>query len=203
MHVLAFILAAAALPPVAPGAFEAAKAGALVLERPAQAVTVLVGACGAGKGAVDGECLENTKAMKEKLAEKRVLLDLGGGFENFLGFASRNGAVTRFVWGPLYDVGNGLALTVGKPQKLDADGNIVVGKRPVDGFSPDELMDSDLQRLCKTGQAGIQVVGKLGKPWSLGSGDKSARGISIEVEALRLYNVRTGATIFESTQPLK
>ena len=203
MHLFAFALAVAALPPAGPGAFDAAKVGAVELERPAQAVTVLVGACGAGDGAVDGECLQNTKAMKERVAGKRVLLDLGGGFENFLGFAARNGAVTRFVWGPLYDVGNGLALTVGKPQKLDADGNIVVGRRPVDGTSPDDLMDSDLQRLCKTGQAGIQVVGKLGKPWTLGSGDKAARGITFEVEALRLYNVRTGATIFESTQPLK
>ncbi|MCC7108555.1 MAG: hypothetical protein IT382_04665, partial [Deltaproteobacteria bacterium] len=106
-------------------------------------------------------------------------------------------------WGPLYDVGNGLALTVGKPQKISDSGNVVVGKRPIDGRSPDDLMDADLRRLASTGALGIASVGRLGKTWNMSGGGKAVKGISFEVEALRLYNVRSGATVFESTQALK
>lgn len=183
--------------------FDSLKATATPLDRPASAIAVLVGACDSGDGTVNGECLENTKELKEKVAGKRVVIDLGSGYDKLLSFGGRNGTKTRFVWGPLYDVGNGLALTVGKPQKIAAGGNVVVNKRPVDGTSPDELTDLDLQRIAATGMVGIQLVGKFGKTWTMSGPDKTVKGVSFEVEALRLYNARSGATIFESTQPLK
>lgn len=187
----------------APPSFEAAKAQAKVLERPAQAVAAMVGACEVVGGAISGECLENTKGLKEEVAGKKVALDLGSGYDTLLSFGGRNGNETRFVWGPLYDVGNGLALTVGKPQKISDSGNVVVGKRPIDGRSPDDLMDADLRRLASTGALGIEIVGRFGKTWNMSGGGKAVKGISFEVEALRLYNVRSGATVFESTQALK
>ena len=64
-------------------------------------------------------------------------------------------------------------------------------------------MDGDLRRLASTGALGIGIVGKFGKTWTMSGGGKSVRGISFEVEAMRLYNVRSGATVFESTQALK
>lgn len=187
----------------APPSFEAAKSSARVLDRPAAAVAAMVGACEVVDGAVSGECLENTKDLKDEVAGKKVALDLGSGYDSLLSFGGRNGSQTRFVWGPLYDVGNGLALTVGKPQKVSESGNVVIGKRPVDGKSPDELMDGDLRRLASTGALGIEVVGKFGRTWTMSGGGKSVRGISFEVEAMRLYNVRSGATVFESTQALR
>lgn len=183
--------------------FDSLKEGAVALDRPANAIAVLVGACDAGDGTVSGECLENTRELKEKVTGKRVTIDLGSGYDKLLSFGGRRGAKARFVWGPLYDVGNGLALTVGKPQKVTAGGNIVVQKRPVDGVSPDELTDLDLQRIAATGMVGIQLVGRFGKTWTMRGPDKTVKGVSFEVEAMRLYNARTGATIFESTQPLK
>lgn len=187
----------------APPSFDAAKAGARVLDRPAAAVAAMVGACEVVDGAVSGECLENTKGLKDEVAGKKVALDLGSGYESLLSYGGGSGATTRFVWGPLYDVGNGLALTVGKPQKISESGNVVVGKRPIDGKSPNDLMELDLRRLASTGALGIEVVGKFGKTWSMSGGGKAVKGISFEVEALRLYNVRSGATVFESTQALR
>lgn len=197
MITLALVLLAA------PPSFEAAKAQAKVVDRPAQAVAAMVGACEVVDGAVSGECLENTKGLKEEVAGKKVALDLGSGYDSLLSYGGRNGNETRFVWGPLYDVGNGLALTVGKPQKISESGNVVVGKRPIDGRSPDDMMDADLRRLASTGALGIEVVGRFAKTWTMTGGGKTVKGISFEVEALRLYNVRSGATVFESTQALK
>ena len=204
MHILAFaVLVVAADPAAAPSAFDSAKKGAFALEHPANAIAVLVGACDAGGGAVNGECLENTKELKDKVTAKRVFIDLGKGYETLLSWGGRPTGKPRFVWGPLFDPSNGLALTVGKPQKISDAGNVVVAKRPIDGTSPDELTDLDMQRLATTGMLGIQIVGKFGKTWSLTGGGKSVKGVQFEVEALRLYNARTGATVFESTQSLK
>ncbi len=189
---------------LAAATFDELKAKAFVLERPAGAIAVLVGACDAGDGSVNGECLDNTKGLKENVTNKRVSFNLGPGHENLLSFGGRrDGNVTRFVWAPLYDVRNGLALTVGRPTKLSASGNLVVNKRPIDGTSPEDLMDMDLSRLASTGQLGIELVGKFAKTWVLSAGAHTVKGVAFEVEALRLYNARTGKTVFESTQALK
>jgi hypothetical protein len=185
------------------GTFEDAKRGAVEVESARRAVAAISGACDVVDGAVSGECLENTKAWKEEVAGKRVVLNLGGGYENLLSYGGRVGAKTRFVWAPLYDVGTGLALTVGKPQKISESGNVVVGRRPIDGNSPDDLSDLDLKRLASTGSLGIEVVGRFGRPWSMNGGGRTVKGVAFEVEALRLYNTKNGNTVFESTQSLK
>jgi hypothetical protein len=185
-----------------PSAFDSAKKGALELEHPANAVKVLVGACDSSDGTVSGECLDNVKDLKDKVTNKKVYIDLGSGYDKLLSFAGRNGDKTKFAWAPLYDVGNGLALTVGKPQKISDNGNVVMNKRPIEGKSPDDLMDMDLQRVASTGMVGIRVVGKFGKTWTMSGGGKTVKGVMLDVDALQLYNARTGAVIFESTQGL-
>jgi hypothetical protein len=176
---------------------------AQVLERPGSAIAAMVGACDSSDGTVSGECLENTKDLKDKIAGKRVVIDLGSGHETLLSFGGRRGDKTRFVWAPLYDVRNGIALTVGKPSKVSASGNVVVDKRPIDGITPEDFMDSDLARFASTGVLAIELVGKFGKTWNLNGGVKGVRGISFDVEGFRLYNSRTGKVVFESLQPLK
>jgi len=188
----------------APANFDEAKKNAMVLERPAAAIASISGACEVKDGAVSGECLENNKLTKDQYVGKRVTFALGHGYEQLLSFGGRpDGVKTRFVWAPLFDVGNGLALTVGKPEKVSASGGVVVGKRPIDGISPEDYTDTDLGRLASTGQLGIEIVGKFGKPWTMNGSGKTVRGVSFEVEAFRLYNARNGKTVFESFQPLK
>jgi hypothetical protein len=203
MHIAPLAIAIAVNVASGGTSFDSLKKDALALERPNNAIAALVGACDVTDGTVNGECLENTKGLKDKVAGKRVVLDLGGGYDQLLSFAGRPTGKARFAWAPLFDVGNGLALTVGKPAKISENGNVVMNKRPVDGDSPDEYTDLDLQRLAATGMIGIQVVGKFGKTWTMSGGGKTVRGVQFEVEALRLYKVRGGDTIFESTQSLK
>ncbi len=199
MHHIALALFVAA----GGASFDSLKKQALELDHPAKAIAALVGACDAGGGAVNGECLENTKDLKEKVKGRLVSLDLGSGYDRLLSWGGRPHGKARFVWAPLYDVGNGLALTVGRPQKISGDGNVVMKKRPIDGTSPDELTDLDLRRLTTTGMAGIQIVGKFGRTWQMSGGRKTVKGVMFEVEAIRLYNARTGAIVFESTQTLR
>jgi hypothetical protein len=179
------------------------KSTAKVLDKQQSTIAVVVGACEVKDGAVSGECLDNTKEVKDSVMGKRVIIDLGSGHDALLSYGGRRGNQTRFVWAPLYDVRNGIALTVGKPTKLSGNGNVVMNKRPIDGTSPDEFMDMDLTRMASTGQLAIELVGKFGKTWTLSDATKTVKGVSFEVEGMRLYNARTGKTVFESTQALK
>src|SRR4051812_26706060 len=101
----AVVIAVAALVNSASGSFETAKKDALPLDHPASAIAVLVGACDMGGGAVNGECLENTKGLKDKVTGKKIFIDLGSGYDQLLSFGGRPTGKARFVWAPLYDVG--------------------------------------------------------------------------------------------------
>jgi hypothetical protein len=171
--------------------------GAVAVERPSSAIALLIGACDKGDFVDQTQCQENTKGDRKKIEGKRVVLNLGAGHENMLDFAQLNGDVARFVWTPLYDAGNGLAITVGKPTKVSPQGTIVMNRRPFDGKVADDVTDSDLKRAAKLGQVGIEIVGTFGKPWTLQHGDKTLRGISFEIEGVRFYHSRTGKTLSE------
>lgn len=179
--------------------FASLKQDAVVVDRPSNAIALLIGACDKGDWVDQTQCQENTKGDRARIEGKRVIINLGAGHEAFLDFASLNGDTARFVWAPLYDAGNGLALTLGKPQKLSATGNIVVAKRPFDGKAPADATDSDLKRAAKLGQVGIEIIGTFGKPWQLSQGEKVVRGMSFELEGLRLYHSKTGQTLLEGT----
>ena len=192
---LALLLAAAS----SAASFASLKESAVVIERPSNAIALLIGACDKGDFVDQTQCQENTKGDRKRIEGKRVIVNLGANHEAFLDFGSLNGDKVRFVWAPLYDAGNGLALTVGNPTKLSAQGNIVIGKRPFDGKAQADANESDLRRAAKLGQVGIEIIGTFGKPWQLTQGDKVVRGISFELEGLRLYHAKTGATLLEGT----
>jgi hypothetical protein len=190
-----------ALALLAAATFDELKQGAVTLERPQQTIAALVGACDKGDAIDMQECNKNLQPLKDAVKGKRVVMNFGANHEKFLQFEGERGGKMRFVWAPLIDLGNGLALTVGKPQKLSAQGNVVVGKRPIDGTSPSDILSGDLQRAAAIGQVGIEVIGKFGQTWALGGG--SVKGVAFEVEALRFYHSRTGKPLWESTAALK
>jgi hypothetical protein len=188
---LAFALVVAAAP------FASHKEGVLVVDRPATAVAVLTGACEGGDLVDQAECAQNTKGLQAELQKKRVSIDLGAGHEAFLHIESVKGGQVKVVWAPLIDVGNGRALTIGKPSKLSDSGNVVVKQRPFQGALIGDASESDLMRQAKLGQIGVEVVGHFGKPWQLAGGGKTVRGVAFEPEALRFYVARTGKTFAE------
>ena len=195
LHVVALgFLLAAGLP------FDDQKKGAVPVERLSSAVASLVGICPDGLEFDQlEECKKNLKAGAKGFVGKKVYVNLGAGHENFLRLESKSDERARIVWAPLIDLGNGLALTVGRPQKLSAAGNVVVAQRPFDGSSDPEVLDTDLKRAISIGAVGIEVVGTFGKAWELSQGGKTVRGVSFEPTAIRFFHARTGKMLVEVT----
>lgn len=179
--------------------FEAAKKDAVVVERASSAMAVIVGDCDKGDAIDQQECRNNLKEAAKKWQGKKVLLNLGAGHEKFLKFEGPRGDKVRFVWAPLVDVGEGLAFTVGKPTKLSAQGNVVVGQKPIDAVLADGVLDSDVGRAAQLGQIVVEVVGTFGQPWRLGGGEKAAQGVAFELKAVRFTHARTGKTLAEAS----
>ncbi len=173
------------------------RAKAVAVERLPSTVAALVGICPDGL-MVDEleECKKNLGTAAKRWQGQSVVVNLGAVEPALMAFESRTADTARLVWAPLLDLGNELALTVGKPEKLSTSGNIVVPKRPFEGQSDGAILESDLQRAAKTGQIGVELVGQFGKPWQL-NGKKTVRGISFEPRALRFFHTRTGKVLVE------
>jgi len=191
--VLAFSVLVAASP------FADLKKDTLAVERLPSAVASLVGVCPDGLMVDElAECQKNLKAGSKDLKSQRIYINLGGGLEQFLAFAGKTGDTAKLVWTPIVDLGNGLAMTIEKPQKLGSSGNVVVARRPFEGPSNPDLMDSDLQRAIKTGQVGIEVVGRFGSGWELSGKGKTVRGVVFDLEGIRFFHTRSGKILVES-----
>jgi hypothetical protein len=176
------------------------RAKAVTVDRLSSTVAALVGVCPDGL-MVDEleECKKNLGTAAKQWAGKTVVVGTGAIDPQFMSFASREADTAKLVWAPLLDLGNELALTVGKPEKLSAGGTIVVARKPFSGPSDPMLMDSDLQRAAKTGNIAVEMVGTFGKPWQLSGGGKLVRGLSFEPTAIRFIHARTGKVLVEVT----
>lgn len=194
---LSAVLASVALATAA-SPFDDAKKSATVVDRPPSTIAALVGVCPDGL-VIDEfeECKKNLSTAAKTWSGKKIYINLGAIEPQFMSFEKKVGDNARFVWAPLLDLGNGLALTVGKPDKLSDKGNVVVGRRPFEGPSDPELMESDLERASKTGQIGVEVVGSFGKAWQLNGKGKTVRGVGLELSAVRFYHTRTGKILSE------
>jgi hypothetical protein len=181
-----------------PASFDDQKKAAIPVARLASTVASLVGVCPDGLFADElAECQQNLGKAGKAFTGKQVYLNLGGGLEQFLSFESKTNDRARLVWAPIVDLGNGLALTLARPQKLSEAGTVVVARQPFEGFSDPELLDSDLQRAIKTGQVGIEMIGTFGKGWELKGKDGGVRGVAFEATALRFFHTRTGKVLVE------
>lgn len=190
--VVTFALVTAASP------FDDAKKGAAVVERLAATVAALVGVCPDGLTIDElSECQQNLGRAAQTWAGKKVYVNLGVIDPAFLGFGSKVADRARLIWAPLFDLGNGLMLTVGKPEKLSERGNVVVARRPFEGACDPELLESDLERALKTGQVGVEVVAVFGKPWQLKGKGLVVSGLSLQLGSVRFFHTRTGKGLVE------
>ena len=178
--------------------FDDAKGSAVVVDRLASTVAALVGVCPDGLLPDElSECQKNLATAAKTWSGKKVYVNVGVIDPAFLSFGSKTGDRAKLVWAPLLDLGNGLALTVGKPDKLSDKGNVVVARKPFEGASDPELLDSDLQRAVKTGQVGVEVVATFGKPWQLNGKGQIVRGVPLQLQAVRFSHTRTGKVLVE------
>jgi hypothetical protein len=202
MNVALAVLPLVSLLAAAPTPFDEQKKSATSVDRLASTVAALVGVCPDGL-VIDEfeECKKNLSTAAATWSGKKVYLNLGAAEPQLLSFEAKVGDDAKFVWAPLLDLGNGLGLTVGKPDKLSDQGNIVVKKRPFAGKSDPELLESDLERAAKTGQVGVELVGTFGTPWQLNGKGKTVRGVAFAPTMIRFYHTRTGKLLAEVAAP--
>jgi hypothetical protein len=183
--------------------FADVKAKATHVDRLAPAAQGFIGRC------PDMLTVDELALCQKNLADKKagkagaalhVVLGTGGDVGQ-LTFEKMTDKGARFVWAPLLDLGNGLAVTVGNPLRLDGNGHVMVQSRPFEGAPDAELLDSDLLRAAQTQQVAVEAVLVLKKPWELGVGAKRVTGVAVELKALRFFHARTGKTLLETTAP--
>ncbi len=176
--------------------FDAAKKKAGEVESVAKAVSVLVGNCETEDMGERYDCQENMKKARKDYAGKKVYLYLGAVEATQLQFEGARGGKTRVVWtAPIYDAGRGLALTLGKPQKVSPRGTLVIRPAILDGDLGEGIMDSEIPRLIRTGQIAVELVGSFEEPWKLVGAKRTFQGASFGAEAVRLTHARTGKTL--------
>jgi len=181
-----------------PASFDALKQGAEELDRPAGAVSAIIGICTEEDPVDQMHCQENVEIEGKKFKGKVVYIDLGANHQDLLEFEGMHGSKARFLWVPMYDPGNGHALTLKKPRKLTGDGWPLLKKKIIDGASPADKTAGDLRRLARLGQVNIEIIGKLGRPWALRHKGDKVYGVVIKAKGLRLSEARTGKTLVEA-----
>jgi hypothetical protein len=192
---LCAVLLVTAKPPVH---FDALKASAEPLDKPAAATSALIGECSEDDPELQIQCQANVETARKDHAGKRYYVDLGSGHQDLLEFEGLRGSTARFLWVPQYDPGNGLPLTGAKPGALNKDGWPVLKKKVLDGAAPKGVLASDMTRLARLGQINIELVGRFGKPWMLSQQGKKVQGVVFEIQAVRLSQARTGETLIEA-----
>jgi hypothetical protein len=196
MHHLAISLFLVAAP-----SFDDVKKASVPVERLSSTVAAIVGVCPDGLFADElAECQQNVGKAAKAYAGKTVSLYLGGGLEQLLSFGSKEGSQAKLVWAPIIDLGNGLAVTLARPQKVSDAGNVVVARQPFTGKSDEALEASDLERAVKTGQVGVELVGTFGKVWEMKGKGEIVRGVIFDWKAIRFVHTRTGKTLVETTR---
>jgi hypothetical protein len=182
--------------------FEPLKAKAVEVESLQRLLQAYGGGCTSEDLVEKKECEERAKKEQAFFKGKLLHVNLGGGFERLMEPLETDPGQAGIILTPVFDVGAGLALTFAKPQKLDKDGNIMVGRMPVDGpLLDDTLMASDIKRLIRTGQVMLEVVCQVKGPWSLArKGGEPVKGLEVQVKAIRLSNRRGGKPIVSMTR---
>lgn len=193
LHALAITLLVASAP-----SFDDTKKGAEEVESLRKAVSALVGDCSGADFESSFDCQENQKSAAAALRKKKHYIYFGAIEGGMLKYAGSKGNTARMVWTPIVDTKGGIALTVGRPSKLNNHGQAVVKNFVVDAEMAPGILDGDFQRAARVGMIAVEVVGSFGQPWKLSKGAKVVQGVEFKPSAIRFSNARTGKTLAEA-----
>jgi hypothetical protein len=174
--------------------FDAAKAKALEPESLPKALAAIVSDCSSGDHGEQYDCRENMKAARKKLMGKDVYAYITPEL-NQIKYDGERGSKVRVLWFGLYDAGGGLALSVGKPHKVSARGTMVIRPTFLDGELASGVMANDIKRLARTGNIGVEVIGRFKGAWKLRGKGQSFQGVEMKGRLVRLINSRNGKTL--------
>ncbi|MCK6548065.1 DUF6066 family protein [Myxococcota bacterium] len=94
-----------------------------------------------------------------------------------------------------------LALTVGKPERLNADGLPVLKNLPVWVPSPNGSGDLSFRRQLERGMVRLELLVKVKKPWRMKKKgeDGEYRGLDVALVGLRVYSLQGNNVLAEQT----
>ncbi|MCA9551142.1 MAG: hypothetical protein KC933_13995 [Myxococcales bacterium] len=145
-------------------------------------------------------CEARAKAAQKKADGQLLEIELSelDGNLSFAGWDQRKQAF-RLHLVPLFDE-RGLAMSVGKPKKLDAEGRPVLGNIPIWVKKPDGEPELIFKKRLQRGMVRLALLVKPKRPWRMKrkQGD-DIRGMEVELVALRLLAARGGEILAEET----
>lgn len=93
-----------------------------------------------------------------------------------------------------------LAMTVGKPDRLNKDGLPVMKNIPIWVAAPDGRDDFNFRRQLERGMVRLELLVRARRPWRLErKGETPFRGLEVELAGLRLYPLQGRAVLAEQT----
>ena len=125
--------------------FDAMKTKAKEVDSPAKVLSYIVGECNSDDVGDRIDCKENMKKAAKLWKNKQVYMYLGTAEPGALRFeGERSNGKSRMLWFPIYDMGRGLALTIGMPTKVNKRGNLERRPTFIDSTLSGSTMKSDV-----------------------------------------------------------
>lgn len=182
------------------GGFDAAKSKAKEVESLKKTVSALVGDCRGADFENAISCEENLKKAAKKLRSGTHSIWLPPSDQALVRYEGTKGSKHRLLVTPMFDAGDGHALTVGKPKRLDkkTGGTPFVRYLVIDAELAPGVLSSDIKRALRLGNMSIELVGKFGSTWSLKGKRGLVQGVEFEPSYIRFANARNGKPILDA-----
>lgn len=150
-----------------------------------------VGSCRSADPAELRDCEANVGKERRKLEGKRYVVEVPDAAP-LVQFRGCGDDGCRFDVVPFVDGGGGFALSRGKPKGQDKKGNPILDLVVVKGAADPD----DAERAARTGMLGLELVFEPTGTFQLPRpGGGKMEGVQAKWVALRVTNVRTGATL--------
>lgn len=152
-----------------------------------------VGSCRSQDPAEQRDCEANVGKERKRLEGKRYVVEVADAAP-LVQFRGCGDDGCRFDVVPFVDGGGGFALSRGKPKGQDKKGNPILDLVVVKGAADPD----DAERAARTGMLGLELVFEPAGTFQLPRpGGGKMEGVQAKWVALRVTNVRTGATLAE------
>lgn len=184
---------------VASNSFDDAKSKAQEVESLKKTVAALLGDCAGADFDQAASCEENLSKQARRLRKGSYSVWLPPSDESLIRYKGPKGKKHRLLVTPVFDAGDGHALTVGRPRRLDKKSRTPFMKfMVVDGELAPGVLASDLKRALRLGNVSMELVGVFGKTWSLKHKKGKVEGVAFKPTHIRFANARNGKTILDA-----
>jgi hypothetical protein len=183
----------------ASGGFDAAKGKAKEVESLKKTVSALIGDCQGAEFEEAISCEENLKKAAKRLRKGSHSIWLPPTDQQLIRYEGARGGKHRLLITPVFDAGDGHALTVGRPSKLDKKSGAPYLKfLVVDAELAPGVLESDIKRALRLGNMSIELVGSFGNTWSLNGKRGVVQGVEFKPTHIRFANARNGKAILDA-----